>query len=114
MAENDPNLGIPPSSNTVDVSIIDTTATIRGISANLFLAPPVKGYDWLAAPVFSFLIRHPGLNRSILFDLGIRKDWQNLSPRALSQARRLGWTMHVEKDVSEILRDGGVDVDTIE
>ncbi|KAK4150427.1 beta-lactamase-like protein [Chaetomidium leptoderma] len=109
-----PDLDIPPSPHTVDVSIIDTTATIRGISAHLFLSPPIKGYDWMAAPVFSFLVRHPGLNRSIIFDLGIRKDWQNLSPQVLSQIQSQGWKLNVEKDVREILDDAGVDANHIE
>jgi glyoxylase-like metal-dependent hydrolase (beta-lactamase superfamily II) len=117
MAENThtvPELGIPSSPNTVNVSIIDTTATIRGYSARLFLSPPVKGHDWLADPVFSFLVHHPGLNRSILFDLGVRKDWENLSPRLLSQLKTLGWKLNVEKDVREILEEGGVDANIIE
>ncbi|KAL2144222.1 hypothetical protein VTI28DRAFT_9433 [Corynascus sepedonium] len=114
MAEPAPDLRIPPSVNTVDVSIIDTTASIRGVPANLLLAPPVEGYDWLAVPVFSFLIHHPTLKRSIIFDLGVRKDWHNLSPSVVSRIERLGWTVNVEKDVSEILKAGGVDVKTVE
>ncbi|KAH6843487.1 beta-lactamase-like protein [Chaetomium sp. MPI-CAGE-AT-0009] len=109
-----PDLGIPSSPHTVDVSIIDTTATIRGVSARLFLSPPVRGYDFLAVPVFSFLIKHPGLQRSIIFDLGVRKDWKNLSPPLLSQIEHLGWSLRVERDVSEILNDAGIDGTCIE
>jgi glyoxylase-like metal-dependent hydrolase (beta-lactamase superfamily II) len=112
--ENPPELGIPPSPNTVNVSIIDTTATIRGCPTRLFLSPPIKGHDWMACPVFSFLIQHPGLNRSVLFDLGIRKDWENLSPPLLSRIETLGWKLHVEKDVDEILGEAGVGADSIE
>jgi hypothetical protein len=74
MPRNAPDLGIPFSPHTVDISIIDTTATIRGIPARLFLSPPIKGYDSIALPAFSYLVRHPGLNRCIVFDLGVRKD----------------------------------------
>jgi glyoxylase-like metal-dependent hydrolase (beta-lactamase superfamily II) len=114
MPQDAPDLGIPFSPHTVDVSIIDTTATIRGFPARLFLSPPIKGYDSIAFPVFSFLVHHPGLNRRILFDLGIRKDWEKLSPSLISQVKRLGCTVHVEDDVSEILQRGGVDTSTIE
>lgn len=117
MAENTqsaPELGIPSSPNTVNVSIIDTTATIRGCSAHLFLSPPVKGYDWLGDPVFSFLVQHPGLNRSVLFDLGIRKDWQNLSPNVLSKIKALGWKLNVEKDVHDIIDEAGLDAANVE
>ncbi|AEO63751.1 uncharacterized protein THITE_2109342 [Thermothielavioides terrestris NRRL 8126] len=109
-----PDLGIPPSASTVDLSIINTTGTIRGVSADLFLSPPVKGYDWLAVPVVSFLIQHPRLNRSLLFDLGIRKDWENLSPPLLTRIKSLGWTLSVDRDVHEILQEAGVDPGNIE
>jgi glyoxylase-like metal-dependent hydrolase (beta-lactamase superfamily II) len=113
-AQNAPDLGIPHSPHTVDVSIVDTTGIIRGVSSRLFLAPHIKGYDWLALPVFSFLVQHPALHRSLIFDLGIRKDWQNLSPVVLSQLKSHGWTVHIQKDVSEILGGAGVDPNTVE
>lgn len=109
-----PDLRIPPSTHAVDVSIINTTGTVRGVSASLFLSPPVKGYEWLAVPVFAFLVRQPRLDRSLLFDLGIRKDWENLSPPALSHIKRLGWAVRVEKDVHGILEEAGVDTGRIE
>jgi glyoxylase-like metal-dependent hydrolase (beta-lactamase superfamily II) len=96
------------------VSIIDTTGIIRGVPSELVLSPHIKGYDWLAVPVFSFLVQHPSLDRSLIFDLGIRKDWRNLSPVVLSQLKSLGWTVHVEKDVSEILGGAGVDPNKVE
>lgn len=112
--QSPPGLGIPPSPHTVNVSIIDTTATIRGVSPPLFVSPPIPGHEALAVPVFSFLVQHPGLNRAVLFDLGIRKDWQNLSPPLLAHIKSLGWTLHVDKDVHQILEEGGVDTSTIE
>ncbi|KAL2133217.1 hypothetical protein VTI74DRAFT_2726 [Chaetomium olivicolor] len=115
MAENAlPELNIPDSPCTVDISIINTTGTIRGVSTRLFLTPPIKGHDWLAAPIFSYLIHHPVLNRTLLFDLGIRKDFEKLSPVLLSQFKILGWTLHVEKDVHDILEEAGVDTRNIE
>jgi glyoxylase-like metal-dependent hydrolase (beta-lactamase superfamily II) len=64
--------------------------------------------------VFSYLIQHPSLNRSILFDLGIRKDWENLSPQLLSQIKTLGWILNVEKDVHTIIDEAGLDADSVE
>ncbi|KAL2264343.1 hypothetical protein VTK26DRAFT_6586 [Humicola hyalothermophila] len=109
-----PDLGIPDSPHIVEVSIINTTSTIRGVQADTFLTPPIDGHKWMATPVFSFLVQHPELKRSLLFDLGIRKDWENLSPPMLSVIRKLGWTIHVDKDVREILEEGGVDSSKIE
>ncbi|KAK3303851.1 beta-lactamase-like protein [Chaetomium strumarium] len=108
-----PDLGIPLSPHTVDVSIINTNSTVQGVSAHLFFTPPLQGYDWLGVPVFSFLIQHPGLNRSLIFDLGIRKDWENLSSPVLSRIKGGGWTLRVEKDVHEILEEGGVNPNSI-
>ncbi|KAK4109829.1 Metallo-hydrolase/oxidoreductase [Canariomyces notabilis] len=109
-----PELNIPPSSHTVDVSIINTTSSIRGIPTSMFFDSPVEGHDWLGIPIYSFLIQHPTLNRSLLFDLGIRKDWTNLSPFLLSMLKTTSFTMHVEKDVREILDEAGVDTANVE
>lgn len=109
-----PDLGIPPSPHTVNISIINTTAHMRGIPTGLFFDQPIKGHEWVAAPIFSFLIQHPTLHRSLLFDLGIRKDWENLSPWLLSQLKALGSTVHTDKDVREILDEAGIDTGNIE
>ncbi|KAK0642144.1 beta-lactamase-like protein, partial [Cercophora newfieldiana] len=100
-----PPFDIPPASHTVSVSIINTTATIRGIPTTSFFEPHIKGHDFLAAPCFSFLIqRHtPTSDRSLLFDLGIRKDFQNLPPSLLSHFRELNWSLSVESSVSDII-----------
>jgi glyoxylase-like metal-dependent hydrolase (beta-lactamase superfamily II) len=109
-----PDLHIPSASQTVDVYIIDTTSTVRNVPAHLLLSPSVEGYDWLGVPIFCFLVQHPGLGRSLLFDLGVRKDWENLSPPLLSRVDRLGWSLHAERDVHEILQAAGVNADKVE
>lgn len=103
MACPPPKLNIPPSSNTVQVSIINTTATIHGVDAWKFLEPPIKGHEWLAAPSFSILIHHPLQNRSLIFDLGIRKDWWNYAPSLTTRFKEGGYHIQVEKGVREIL-----------
>ncbi|KAI4598544.1 hypothetical protein KJ359_002955 [Pestalotiopsis sp. 9143b] len=114
MATPAPNLNIPPSTATVDVSIIDTTGTIRGVPTWKFVEPPIKGHDWLSTPCFAFLIQHPTLKRSLVFDLGIKKDWQNLPPPLLERFEKSGYTVDVPKHVREILDEGGVDTKSIE
>ena len=73
-----------------------------------FLQPDYTGKPNLTGPCFSFLIEHSS-RKSILFDLGIRKDWQVLPqyPKWV----RLNWGINVEKDVATILKENGVDVD---
>ena len=114
MAPVAPDLAIPPSESTVSVSIIDTTSKIRGVTPERFLEPRIKGHDWLGAPAFSFLIQHPTLNRRLIFDLGIRKDWWNLSPFLLGHFKNGGHEFDIQKNVRDILDEHGVDAAGIE
>jgi len=62
-------------------------------------------------PAFAFLIEHPS-KRKVLFDLGVRKDFENYSPGI---AKRIAdWNITVEKDVREQLEENGVSGDDIE
>lgn len=111
-----PDLAIPTSASTVSVSAINTTGTIRGLATKEFFEPKIKGHDWVAAPIFAFLIKHPTLNRSILFDLGMRKDWKNIAPAliGLVTTHFPDVRLDVPKDVHEILTENGVDTGKIE
>lgn len=42
--------------------------------------PSIPGHETVLAPSFSFLIENVALKRSVLFDLGLRKDWEKGSP----------------------------------
>lgn len=46
--------------------------------------------------------------RTLLFDLGVRRDWENLAPRVVERVRGRRWQVSVEKGVGEILEEGGV------
>ena len=105
-------LNIPPSSTAVAVSIIDSTTHIR-IPSSLCFQPPIKGFENLECLAFSFLIQHPS-GRNLLFDLGVRKDWQNLAPKVSNRLRTNGWFISVEKEVVDILGDHGVKRKSIE
>ncbi|KAK5651588.1 hypothetical protein OQA88_11861 [Cercophora sp. LCS_1] len=108
-----PNLSIPSSTSTVSVSIIDTTSTLNGVLTSLFLGPPIVGHNRLDVPCFSFLIQHPS-NRSLIFDLGIRRDWENLAPPLAAGIEGLGATVAVKDNVVDILNANGVDTARIE
>ncbi|KAK4168370.1 beta-lactamase-like protein [Cladorrhinum sp. PSN259] len=109
-----PNLNIPPSSSTVSVSAINTTSTLHGGPTSLMVSPPIQGHNWLAAPIYSFLIHHPPTNRRLLFDLGIRKDFQNLSPVIYHRLQEFGCKITVTKDVRDILEENGLATRDIE
>ena len=103
-----PPLNIPDSSSVVNVHIINSTSRIKTIPFSVFVTPPYKGLDYLDCPAFSFLIEHASSGRKVLFDLGVRKDWENLPAVIVKRIKDGGWKVTVEKGVAEILQEGGV------
>ena len=101
-------LNIPSSDSTVNVHIIDSTAHISGIPAGFFMEPAIKGYDIVDAPAYSFLVEHPKDGRKVVFDLGVRKDWENLPPSIVKRAKEGNYSITIERSVAEILEAGGV------
>lgn len=103
-----------PQPLTYVPAVIDTTSWISALRTTLFFEPPIKGYEELSVPSYSFLIEHPS-GRKLLFDLGIRKDWENLSPTILGLMEKLGPAKaEVKKDVREQLEEHGVSGSSIE
>ncbi|CAI7591046.1 unnamed protein product [Penicillium palitans] len=94
-----PALHIPPSTATVTVRVIDSTTSLL-LDPPLFWQPEIKGLHGLTVSDFCFLVSNG--NRHVLFDLGMRVDWENYAPkvvRLIQQTTRV----HVEKNVAEIL-----------
>ncbi|OAP64179.1 hypothetical protein AYL99_00151 [Fonsecaea erecta] len=108
-----PALNIPPSNSTVSVKIIDSTSWIKVPLGDLF-GPSIPGHDYLSCPAFAFLIEHAPSGRKVLFDLGTRRDWENLAPAIVNTIKSNNWELTVQKNVSEILTDNGVDLASIE
>ncbi|KAL8925748.1 MAG: hypothetical protein Q9172_002089 [Xanthocarpia lactea] len=104
---------IPESASAVDISIINSTARIRGVPTERFMEPKIKGYNVLDCPAYSFLIEHGKSGQKVLFDLGLRKDWENLSPTITTRIKEHGWSVTAEKGVVDILKDGGIDPKSI-
>ena len=101
-AAQTPNVEVPASSETVTVRVIDTTTRIYMPVGNMF-DPIIKGHTKLASPSYSFLIENERLGSKILFDLGAEKTW-----KADASFAEMGWDVHVEKDVAEILVEHGI------
>ncbi|KAI1268612.1 putative N-acyl homoserine lactonase AttM [Xylariaceae sp. FL1019] len=104
---------IPSSTTKVDVRVIDTTSHI--ICPFDMVHETIKGNESLSCPSFSFLVEHHS-GRKLLFDLGLRKDWNNLAPPIQAYFKKTGPAvkLSVEKEVHEILGEHGVDTSTIE
>jgi hypothetical protein len=107
-------MNIPQSNNIVRVKILDTTTYLTGV-AQIFVKPVVKGHETLSFYDVAFLIEHDGLGKKAMFDLGTRKDYWNLAPAIQmvfgSDTAMTG--MRIDKEVSEILEEGGVALDSI-
>ncbi|RDB18075.1 hypothetical protein Hypma_000914 [Hypsizygus marmoreus] len=67
------------------------------------------------APSLSFLLRHSTDQRNFVFDLGIRKDWENFPPKTIEWIKQY-FPLRIPQDVVESLAKGGLspsDVSTI-
>ncbi|ETN39000.1 uncharacterized protein HMPREF1541_07042 [Cyphellophora europaea CBS 101466] len=97
-------IDIPPGSGCVKVKIIDI-CSICNIGTKSLFTPPVPGYDVIAsAPSYIFLLEHPS-GKKVLFDLGIRKDWENLHPVVAERLQSGTHVVKVEKDIDEFLSE---------
>lgn len=75
----------------------------------LFWRPSIEGFDGIHVPIYCFLISHG--KRHVLFDLGVRRDWENYAPKTVDLIRRTT-QCHTEQNVSEIL-DAHADAATL-
>ncbi|KAI4245863.1 MAG: hypothetical protein LQ352_006508 [Teloschistes flavicans] len=108
-----PQFHIPESTSTVDVHIINSTSRMRGIPTTLMMETHIPNFDTFDCPAFSFLIEHSKSHQKVLFDLGVRKDWQNFSARIVQRLTEGGWQVEVQKGVADILKDQKVDLKSI-
>jgi glyoxylase-like metal-dependent hydrolase (beta-lactamase superfamily II) len=111
-----PPVDIPPSQHTVEVCIIDTTSYMSGFPASTFVEPDVPGFDFMNVKSYSYIIKHKSSGTkydTVLFDLGVRRDVENLPETFLTAIRAGGYGISVEKDVATILRENGHDLGDI-
>src|ERR1700733_10332372 len=109
-----PNLNFPSSSSIVIVRIIDTTSYVKG-SARVVLDPHIPGHDELDCPCFSFLITNAQESRYVLFDLGVRKDFETgLAPtvREWITGDKPLFKVNVERNVADILDEDSAKLGT--
>lgn len=116
---------IPESQATVTVRIVDNGSRITG-PMSFFMDPPLlddlQRRRKVFAPAFVFLVEHEhkdesaagsGRTRRVVFDLGIRKDPAEYPPAVLAYHEAFEMVPG-DKEVFDVLRHGGVDLDTVE
>lgn len=107
-----PELSLPDGLVNCSVSAINTTCELT-VPANTLVEPPIKGHELMNFPTFAFLISHPS-GKQILYDLGCRKDFWNLPPPISEVIDAKVPGIRVEKNLAEILVEGGVDLANLE
>lgn len=117
MASSTSKIEIPKSSFTVDVSIINSTSWVGNVPHSFVFEPLYPGFERNGGPTYVFYIHHKPSDSRLLFDLGVRKNFRtHFSPHLLKGLGEMDMQISVEKDVSEILVEHGVqpgDIDTI-
>lgn len=107
-----PPIGLPKSNSTCTVRIIDTTCDIV-TPPNYLVEPDIPGHEWLNLPDYSFHIKHNESGEELLFDMGTRVDWENSPPHIVDLLKSAIPGLRVKKDVTDILKDGGVDLNKV-
>lgn len=108
------DFGIPPSDATVDVKAFNVANFTLNNLTSVFLNPVLPGREDLTLPLQAFLIEHKPTKKKLMFDLAMRNDPQNLPPAFSSFFSSKAITFDPFKDITELLQDGGVSLDSIE
>lgn len=88
-----------PSSNCIYIQS-DTRLYLK---PGLFWEPELNGFDGPNAPIYCFLISHG--DRHVVFDLGVRTDWENYAPRIVQLIKASTRVTSCERDVASVLDD---------
>ncbi|CAG2010693.1 unnamed protein product [Fusarium graminearum] len=108
-----PHLKIPPGEAIKAVKLINPVNFGPAILER-FMAPAVPGLEtFKSSPSLSFLIEHQS-GRKLVFDLGIRKDYDNYSPSIAKYLPTTNYTIEVVGNVADILQDNGISLTEIE
>ncbi|KAJ7460926.1 hypothetical protein B0H11DRAFT_2057427 [Mycena galericulata] len=106
-------LGIPPSNQIVDVrafNVANVTVTLPG---NL-LQPVLPGHETIQLPLHAFFVEHIASGKHFMFDLGMRSDPLNFPPSVSNLFRSGVYSVEPFKDITVLLEEGGIPLDTIE
>ncbi|KAL0578622.1 hypothetical protein V5O48_003365 [Marasmius crinis-equi] len=96
----------PPASDQAYCDVSALEAGIVDLPSAIFLDDAKPG-EVDVAPSLGFLLRHSKNGRKFVFDLGIRKDWENLPPASAKWAREV-FPCVIEQDAIESLQIGGL------
>lgn len=109
-----PSFEIPPGQQVLTVKLINSVNAGPPVLER-FMSPPIAGLSTFETfPSFSFLLEHTGSSRRLVFDLGIRKDFQNYAPKIAEYIPTTKYNIQVTKNVIDILEENGIKGEEIE
>lgn len=104
---------IPRSRTTVKAYLINPV-NFGPAQIHRFMAPAVPGLETFpTSPSHSFFLEHPS-GRNLVFDLGIRKDYQNYSKSIADYLPTTKYDIQVKENVADILQNHGTNLENIE
>ncbi|OBT60642.1 hypothetical protein VE03_09957 [Pseudogymnoascus sp. 23342-1-I1] len=105
---------LPFGEQTVDVSLI-CAVNFGPAVLKRFMSPlvPQVHTHKTKSPSLSFLIQHPS-GRKLVWDLGIRKDYNNYAPSIANYIPTTGYEIDVTQNVVEVLEEKGIKGEEIE
>lgn len=110
-----PFVEVPPGQEAISVKLINAVNFGPAIIKR-FMEPAVPGVEKKKpSPVLTFLLEHSS-GKKLVFDLGIRKDYQNYAPVVANYIPTTNYDIQVTKNVVDILEEGGIpgtDIDAV-
>ncbi|KAJ7127595.1 beta-lactamase-like protein [Mycena crocata] len=108
------DFGIPPSDATVNVQAFNVANFTLNNLTHVFVRPVLRGRETITLPMHAFLVEHTPSQKKFMFDLGMRNDPENLTPAFAAFFTSKAITVGDFKDITELLKDGGVTLESIE
>ncbi|KAF8964387.1 Metallo-hydrolase/oxidoreductase [Flammula alnicola] len=101
----------PPSANQPFCDVSALEAGLIELPDEMFISNATPG-KVTTAPSLSFLLNHSTTGQKFVFDLGIRKDWENYPPVIVDWIHNV-YRVHVKQDVAESIVKGGASLSDI-
>ncbi|KAA1469650.1 Metallo-hydrolase/oxidoreductase [Dentipellis sp. KUC8613] len=102
----------PPASNQPFWNVSAVEAGELSLPVGMFIPSPAAAAK-LTAPSLSFLLRHSASSAAMVFDLGMRKDYEHYPPAVVNRIKTLFQPVAVGQDVRESLEKGGLPADAV-
>ncbi|RSL46479.1 hypothetical protein CEP54_013828 [Fusarium duplospermum] len=113
MSKSPPVISIPQGETLQAVKLINPVNFGPAVIKR-FMEPSIPGLEtFRSSPSLSFLLEHHS-GRKLVFDLGIRKDYENYSPTIAKYIPTTNYEIEVAGNVADILQDNGVSLGDIE